>query len=456
MAPWWSCGCACKKDTVDGDDLDPTSQIKEVEEAIPRVPTLGDVSMRSESNKDPTLDLSGAKSQTLPLPGEQSCRSNFTIGTQGSTSSSPGGVISYGGSPSSLAVNPGFCFSLDDALSDMKRAETFRGLPEDIRILLEKADASRLEGYIFDAEKAVLGLVTRLTAEGKSEVLDEVKETRQYCALIQALEDMNSMLLSLLDDEGWTLQKEAEKILVWTKPEPNSDLVTVRIAGLIEGPFDNFCSIAKEVALIKTWMPGVRTSYSIKELNLFDQIGYYVWKFPLISAREFLVEDTNLINDEQGYCLTKRDPPKAREDVELPPIQKGAIRAAISNWGSFSAPCGDKQNFCVTVMNVDLKIPLPQRLVNYLSVSMGFQSFKDMRQNVVNSLSPKSELGQSVANPLNEKFYSRMRSLEKARETKAIPCREEILRTGWVKDPANRKKIFNRGSGDPGVLVPMV
>jgi hypothetical protein len=324
-------------------------------------------------------------------------------------------------------------------------------LPEDIAQVLLNADQNRRDGYIFVAETSVLELINRLVGDSETHMVEKVKATQIYQDLIKALTEVNAMLQALLDDDGWTLQKEADRIWVWTKPEPGSDVLTVRLAGIVDGSFDHFCSIGKEVDLIKNWMPGVKTSYTVKQLNLFDYIGYYVWKFPFVSAREFLIEEHSLINDPEGYCVVQRQAPAPREGLELP-SQKGAVRASMSNWFSFCAPCGGKSIFAITVMNLDLKIPLPTRMVNYLSISMGFQSFKELRTNVQKSMEPKSPLYQSVQDPKNSTYYGRLRSLEKVRETKEIPCRGEILKTGWVKDPADRRRIFNRSSN---VLVPL-
>lgn len=268
---------------------------------------------------------------------------------------------------------------------------------------------------------------------------------------------MNELLELLLDDEGWTHQTMDHGIHVWTREEPGTDLVTVRLAAMIEGPFDHFASIGKEIDLIKTWMPGVKTSYVVNSLTTFDQIGYYTWKFPLITGRDFLVEEKTHINDSAGYLVVKRYPPLQRPEVTLPPVQKSHIRAAISQMCSFSAPIGvnasgKKCSFCVTVMNVDLKIPLPARLVNYLSVKMGAQSFKDLRANVAKSQESSSPFYTSVQDPAHEAYYGRMRSLEQVRDGKPIGCLQEILETGWVKDPIERRKLFARSEG---VLVPM-
>mmetsp|Transcript_10791 Transcript_10791/g.20031 ORF Transcript_10791/g.20031 Transcript_10791/m.20031 type:complete len:443 (+) Transcript_10791:137-1465(+) len=327
------------------------------------------------------------------------------------------------------------------------------GLPQNVSDVLTEADRLRLEGWPFAAEMELYRLITRLQQEEDQEFLiEKIKETQSYMDLVAVLTEVNTMLEVLLDDQGWALQKSADNVHVWTRPEKGTDILTVRIAGLVEGPFEHFCSIGKEVALIKTWMPGVKTSCLLKQINTFDQVGYYVWKFPLVSAREFLVEDSNYINDEQGYCVVKRSPPLPQKDLEIPSVQKNTIRAAISNWCSFSAPVGENRIFCVTVMNVDLRIPLPNRLVNYLSISMGFQTFKDLRKNVQKSTDPKSELYKSVADPGNADFYGRMRQLRKAGEAKVHPCQKEILATGWVKDPTERRKLFARTEN---VLVPM-
>mmetsp|Transcript_91551 Transcript_91551/g.144681 ORF Transcript_91551/g.144681 Transcript_91551/m.144681 type:complete len:448 (+) Transcript_91551:68-1411(+) len=326
-------------------------------------------------------------------------------------------------------------------------------LPEDVRTVLEQADSLRIDGFHFTAESSILELINRLTAEGKTSLIEKVRNTQIYLDLIASLGEVNGMLQALLDDEGWSLQKEADRIWVWTKPEPGKDVMTVRIAGIVEGPFDYFCSIGKEVGLIKTWMPGVNTSYLVKQLNTFDHIGYYVWKFPLVSAREFLVEEHSIINDAEGYCLVRRHPPIPRDDVQLPTSIKGSVRAGISNWYSFSAPCGQRSIFAITVMNVDLKIPLPGWLVNRLSINMGYQSFKELRNNVKKAMDPKSQLHKSVKDPTNSDYYDRLRGLENIREKKDIPCREEILKTGWVKDPTDRRRIFSRSGVN--VLVPL-
>jgi len=463
MPGWLSClACNCRREDNDPEQdvaveqkrEDELYQKADTEEAIASYPSNGE--MRSPKNavvSDLPQKLEAYGSSQRPGVVFEQSSEEPTKASSGRLEGSPSSASIRSASknnadmstPSSLLVNSS-SFHTSAFTDDMV---------EDVKKIISEANELRLSGYIFNAEKMILELTERLRAEGKFDILSQVEDTAEYRELVRELEEVNRLLTTLLDDEGWTLQKEADKTLVWTKPEPGTDLVTVRMAGLVEGPFDNFCSIGKEVALIKTWMPGVKTSGLVKQLNVFDHIGYYVWQcpVPLVKNREFLVEETNMINDNEAYTIARRQPPYERKGVDLPVSQKGAIRAAISNWCSFSAPCGDRKIFCVTVLNVDLKMPLPPRLINYLSISMGFQSFSDLRKNVQKSLNPDSELGRCVKDPNNNSFYDRMRSLEKIRETKAIPCRAEILRTGWVKDPADRKKIFNRSSG---VLVPML
>lgn len=327
------------------------------------------------------------------------------------------------------------------------------GLPADVVESLEEIDKRRLEGWPFDAERRLVALLDFLSQAGQTRVVDLVTETDVYIALVKQMEEANSLLTTLLDEEGWKLQKEDNKVFVWTRPEKGTNIVTVRLAGVCEGPFDHFCALNKEVALVKTWMPGVKSSIVLKQLNDFEQVCHYVWKFPILTARDFLIEETCLVNDTEGYTIAKRSPPTPREGLQLPPVQKHCIRGAITNCCSFSAPIGDQHIFICSVLNVDFKAPLPTRLVNYLSVAMGVQSFKDMEKNVRKSLDPKTEIYKSVQNPENDSYYGRMKAVEKVGEAKAMSCREELLATGWVKDPVERRKLFARSGS--GVLVPM-
>jgi len=333
-------------------------------------------------------------------------------------------------------------------------------LPAEVSKTLLEADTRRVDGFPFEAEALIYALLERLRAEGPKgqECAERIKDTRVYRDLVEEMESVNALLSALLDDEGWTVQKAHDRIHVWTRPEKGSDLVTVRIAGVVEGPIDYFSSINKEVDLVKTWMTGVKTSYIVKALGTFDQVGYYCWKFPFVAAREFLIEENCAFNDAEGYCLSRRGPPTPREGLQLPGVEKGVIRAAISNWCSFTTPVGKNKAgqsviFTTSLMNIDLKIPLPTRLVNHLSVAMGYNSFQQLRQNTKKSQDPSSALYKSVADPANAPYYGRLRGLEKAREANPIGCSSEIMETGWVKDPALRRTIFKRSEG---VLVPMV
>jgi len=450
MASWLSCGCSCAKDVSQDQEIVPPGSFKAGED-LPGLSTAErcektDGASRPSFRKIDEQEGKSSRGDSTPkesLPPEiLPSASNRSLTASSQTGHSNPDVRSLGGASTSqwsMWNNAGV--PVDS-----------QALPEEVRRVLEEAETSRLSGFVFAAENAVVDLINRLEKEGKDDILDKVKHTAEYLELVEQLQGVNHMLLRLLDDDGWTLQKEADRILVWTRPEPGTDLITVRIAGVIEGPYDAFCAIGKEVALIKSWMPGVKTSHLISQLTTFDHIAYYVWKFPFITAREFLVEENNMINDEQGYIITSRQPPVPRDDVDLPPMQKSVIRAAISNWYCFSAPCGEKNTFTVTVMNVDLKISLPTRLVNWLSISMGYQSVQDLRHNVKKCSDPKSPFRKALSEEESRRYYDRMRSLEKVRETKDIPCKDEIIRTGWVKDPKERQKIFSRSTG---VLVPI-
>jgi hypothetical protein len=335
------------------------------------------------------------------------------------------------------------------------------GLPEKTRAVLEAASRMRLQqDKLFAAEREVHALVRRLEAESDKDLLARVQSTTAYKALVEDVQLINNDLLALLDDEGWTSQKEANNIHVWTKPEPGTDAVSVRIAGVMEGPFAEYNAIGKEIAMYKDWMWGVKESRVLEERSPFEVVAYYSWRAPLINAREFLIQDRTYVNDEVGYSLNRRHPPRPREDFkfDVPLPKKNHIRCVIEKSISLSVPLGkDKstgncRTFAVIVLNIDMKMPLPKRLTNMLSVKVGYDSFVQSQGNLRKAQEPTNPWHLSVENPINASYYKRMIELERIRESRPLGCVKEILETGWVKDPKERRKMFERSED---VLVPL-
>jgi len=347
-------------------------------------------------------------------------------------------------------------------LEELADDEVLCELPAEAKAVLEAASRMRLqEDRLFAAEREVHELVRRLEAESEEELLAKVQSTTAYKALVEDMQLINNDMLALLDDEGWTSQKEANNIHVWTKPEPGTDTVSVRIAGVQEGPFAEYCAIGKEVALYKDWMWGVKESKILEEKSPFEVVAYYSFRAPLLQAREFLIQDITHVNDETGYSLNRRHAPRPREDFKfvVPPTKKNVIRCVIEKSVSISVPLGkDRQTgknstFIVLLLNIDMKMPLPRRLTNMLSVKVGYDSFVQSQTNLRKAQEPTNPWHLSVQHPDNAAYYKRLAEMEKARESRPLSCIKEILETGWVKDPKERRKMFARSDG---VLVPMV
>lgn len=344
---------------------------------------------------------------------------------------------------------------------ELVQDDVLKELPDKTRAVLDTASKMRLhEDKLFAAEREVYELVRRLEDENEEDLLAKVQSTTAYKALVEDMELVNKDLMSLLDDEGWTPQKEAHNVHVWTKPEPGTDAVSVRIAGVQEGPFAEYCAIGKEVGMYKDWMTGVRESTVIERKSPFEFIGYYMFKFPLINAREFLIQDVTYVNDENAYTVNRRYLPRPRDDFNfvVPPVKRNHIRAAIDKSIAISVPLGKdrhtgkQRTFVVIAMNVDMKMPLPRMLTNKLSVKVGYDSFVQSQSNLIKAQEPTNFWHLSVADPDNALYYQRIRQLEEARESRPISCLTEILETGWIKDPQERRKVFARSDG---VLVPM-
>lgn len=397
------------------------------------------------------FDLSSLTGLGDSLAGLASSFSPRPIDAMGVSGESFGGA-----SPAMASEHSGKTY---EELADDK---VLNELPDKTKAVLQAASRMRLqEDNLFAAEREVHELVRRLEEENEKDLLDRVQNTTAYKALVEELQSINSDMQALLDDEGWTSQKEANKINVWTKPEPGSDAVSVRIAGVQEGPFAEYCAIGKEVSMYKDWMTGVKESRVLEARSPFEFVGYYSWKFPLISAREFLNQETTYVNDDQGYSVCRRHPPRPRDDFNftVPPVKKNTIRCDIEKSVSISVPLGKDRKtgknltFVVLVLNIDMKMPLPRRLTNMLSVKVGYDSFVQSQSNLRKAEEPLNPWHLSVVDPDNAVYYQRMNELVTARESRPISCATEILETGWVRDAKERRQIFSRSDG---VLVPML
>eukprot|EP00746_Dinoflagellata_sp_MGD_P030966 gnl/MRDRNA2_/MRDRNA2_17353_c0_seq1.p1 gnl/MRDRNA2_/MRDRNA2_17353_c0~~gnl/MRDRNA2_/MRDRNA2_17353_c0_seq1.p1 ORF type:complete len:477 (-),score=96.23 gnl/MRDRNA2_/MRDRNA2_17353_c0_seq1:40-1470(-) len=330
---------------------------------------------------------------------------------------------------------------------------------------LAEIDKQRLSGYIFRAENDMLKMLQSLQETSDLDTLSQVQRQTEYISLIDELQDVNELLGSLLEDSGWQLAKQGPQINVWTKQEPGEPLLTVRAAGIVKGPFENVCAIGKEVEMIKTWAPGVGVSKSLgKPRSHFEDIAYYLWKIPMVSGREFCMQRKYWIDDEKGFILVKLFNPLPDNGIaDIPPESTSNPRADVRCWSNYITPVDDKRVFTVAVSNLDLKMPLPAWLMNYIAVTNGYNVITQMQSNVDKSLKPSSPYAKCLADPANAPFYDRIRALRNrqraARDSRGKSGKQlysaktqEIVDTGWLASPDKRRELFDR---DDGVLVPL-
>merc|ERR1719401_3019122 len=101
--------------------------------------------------------------------------------------------------------------------------------------------------------------------------------------------------------------------------------------------------------------------------------------------------------------MNRRHPPRPRDDFKfvVPQTQKNHIRCLIEKCISISVPLGktaDGKNhtFVVLVLNLDMKMPLPRRLTNMLSVKVGYNSFVESQANLRKAQEPTNPWHLSV------------------------------------------------------------
>lgn len=336
-------------------------------------------------------------------------------------------------------------------------------LSDEHRAVLYESESLRKTGYLFKAERLVHGLLTALQSLGSQgqAALEIVFRSIPYRELIEELEAVNVLLEALLNDDHWVLAKESTGIHVWTKQEPGIPTLTVRAAGIVKGPLENVVGVGRETELIKTWAPGVKLSCDLgKPVHTFEDLQYYLWKIPFVAGREFVIHRTYWIDDHKRFVLVKLANP-SQGMAQVPPEKQGQVRTDIKQWSFYIAPLDGTSVFIVSVMNMDLKMPLPSWIMNYIAVTNGFNVITQLQANVSASLDSKSEFAKRFRLNTNAVFYDRIRAIgEEQRKCgfeKLCPATEEILQTGWLKGVEDRRKLFARdGDDDCPVLVKLV
>eukprot|EP00746_Dinoflagellata_sp_MGD_P144951 gnl/MRDRNA2_/MRDRNA2_77636_c0_seq3.p1 gnl/MRDRNA2_/MRDRNA2_77636_c0~~gnl/MRDRNA2_/MRDRNA2_77636_c0_seq3.p1 ORF type:complete len:274 (+),score=31.02 gnl/MRDRNA2_/MRDRNA2_77636_c0_seq3:183-1004(+) len=261
---------------------------------------------------------------------------------------------------------------------------------------------------------------------------------------------INSIFSMLLDDKNWTLQKSSKNVHAWTRKEVGTPLHSIRVAALLKGPIENVCAVSSETDLWNTWLPGIQSSRSISDSNKYERITECTWKMPMLSAREILMKEQYFINDEDPYLLIWRQTPKPSEVANVSASHGGKVHADIVHWSSVAYPVAPNHTFLVGISNLDLKMPLPEWLVNYVAVKAGYKSMVDLQLETHKSLcDPESPFAQRMRMNENRAFYDRVRQLALTKagrdEGKNLSSLdEEIMSSAWVKDIETLKRWFGR------------
>ena len=201
------------------------------------------------------------------------------------------------------------------------------------------------------------------------------------------------------EDEGWIQLYEQEGITGFKRDSADSRYHEWRGEGLIEASFHRVVAVYMDSNRSCEWMADCVTNLEVEKPDLEHQTTYNRTHLPRpFWDRDFVFTDEYFFDPAKGSVFDKM---KSIEHVDWPE-QEGVVRGNLLS-SSFYAKKVDEGSTWVEVrIHVEPKGSLPAWLVNLVSRSWPYDTFRDLRHQAINAKG-YDELERRIreAHPLN-------------------------------------------------------
>lgn len=181
------------------------------------------------------------------------------------------------------------------------------------------------------------------------------------------VEKANQFMNLTNSDAGWQRLRDSSGVQTWYRPE-SSGLHTFRVTGEVAVPLHNIIALWREADLMSTWFPMVKASKELAEISRFHKVAsmqfYSQWP---VASREVVVDARGIDAFERGMVMIMMHSVESHAKVNIPPPPSGVVRADIALGGVLLEPLTVDKCRMIILMNMDLKMSLPSKLLNFVS-----------------------------------------------------------------------------------------
>ena len=165
-------------------------------------------------------------------------------------------------------------------------------------------------------------------------------------------------------DKGWKKHPSKRGYSVYTREESNSDIVGIRVEGVVNAPIESILSNMRLVEGSEKWTPALRKKVTIKNTSDLEAITYTLNKMPWpLWDRELILHNILKLDKEKKllYVLSK----SVHKDYPNYPKEKETIMADIRYSNMGFRPIGPNKTFIELTAFVDPKGSIPAWMVNF-------------------------------------------------------------------------------------------
>lgn len=181
------------------------------------------------------------------------------------------------------------------------------------------------------------------------------------------------------DDEGWQKLYEKEGISGWRRSHPDSKLYEWRGEGVIDADFYRVVAVYMDSNRSDEWVADCVESIEVEKPDLDTQITYNRTHLPRpLWDRDFVWEDVFVFDPQ---TLSVVDTMTSMEHPDYPE-RAGVVRGELFSSSFYARWDAPERTFVEVRIHVDPKGRLPAWLINAVSRSWPFVTFRDLRDQI--------------------------------------------------------------------------
>ena len=190
-----------------------------------------------------------------------------------------------------------------------------------------------------------------------------------------------------MTSQGWIKENTKDGFDIFTRDEKNSDILGIKVEGVIDGPLENVLSILRQVEGSEKWTPSLITKKTIKDISDIEAVTYSLNNMPWpIWDRELYLHNLLKIDKERKLIFVKSW--SVHNDYPNYPRTKDTIIANVKYSNMGFRPVTDKKTYVELTVFIDPQGHIPSWIINFYQKSWPVKYLKSIEKRSNGKVAP--------------------------------------------------------------------